>query len=96
MFIRRLLSRTRDGADTPTNALACIEFVELVTEYLDGVLEPGEILRVQRHLSGCDGCTTYLEQLRATIQASGHLPTEPVPPEVIDRLLAIYREVLSA
>jgi Putative zinc-finger len=103
MFIRRLLLRTRDSiADggrregQDRNALACIEFVELVTEYLDGALEPGEMARADRHLDGCHGCSTYLEQFRATIQASGHMPPEPVPPEVADRLLAVYREFLSA
>jgi anti-sigma factor RsiW len=95
MFIRRLLARTRD-TDADANALACIEFVQLVTEYLDGVLEPGEVRRVAVHLGGCDGCTTYLEQFKVTIQAAGHLPPEPVPPEVVDRLLAVYREILSA
>src|SRR6266567_1374525 len=103
MFIRKLLDRTRDVlADgsrrerQDPNALACIEFVELVTAYLDGALDPGEMARAERHLGGCDGCTTYLEQFRAMIQASGHMPPEPVPPEVVDRLLAVYREFLSA
>jgi predicted anti-sigma-YlaC factor YlaD len=47
--------------------LACIEFVEMVTEYLEGSLPALERTRVTRHLGSCDGCTTYLDQMRRTI-----------------------------
>ena len=47
--------------------IRCQELVELVTAYLDGVLPAQERERVDLHLAGCDGCTAYMEQLRATI-----------------------------
>ena len=49
--------------------LACVEFVELVTDYLEGVLPAAEARRLERHLDTCPGCTEYLEQMR-TIAAS--------------------------
>ena len=45
--------------------LNCRELVELVTAYLEGALSSGERKRFDAHLAGCDGCTTYVEQMRA-------------------------------
>ena len=64
--------------------VACRELVALVTDYLDGVLPAGWRAGLDRHLAGCDGCTTYLEQIRATIDALARLdadqhPARPVP-----------------
>ena len=75
----------------PSDDLACIELVELVTEYLEGAVSPADRTRIDRHLGECDGCTTYLEQVRATIEAAGRLAPEDVPPSVVDRLLRVFR-----
>ena len=71
--------------------LACIELVELVSDYLDGVLTPPSAGRVEHHLAGCDGCTTYVEQVRLTIGAVRGLPPDTVPPDLLERLLAAFR-----
>jgi anti-sigma factor RsiW len=70
----------------------CNELVELVTDYLEGRLEPGEIERFDAHLEECEGCATYLEQMRSTIAALGHLPPESLTPEAEQRLLATFRD----
>ena len=57
-----------------TEPLDCDEFVELVTAYLEDALEPADRQRVLDHLDLCDGCSTYLEQIRATAQVVGDLP----------------------
>jgi anti-sigma factor RsiW len=44
--------------------LACVEVVELVTDYLEGVLPAAEARRLERHLDTCPGCTEYVEQMR--------------------------------
>jgi anti-sigma factor RsiW len=75
-----------------TRDMDCNELVELVTDYLEGRLEPGEIERFDAHLEECDGCATYLEQMRATISALGHLPPEALTPEVEERLLVTFRD----
>lgn len=48
---------------------ACKELMELVTDYLDGVLPPDLKDEFQTHLSGCDGCVEYLRQIGLTIRA---------------------------
>jgi hypothetical protein len=73
--------------------LHCIEVVELVTDYLDGVLTPAEGARLEAHLAFCDPCIRYIEQVRATITAAGRVEPEAVRTEVISRLLRVYREL---
>jgi anti-sigma factor RsiW len=51
----------------------CADVVELVTEYLEGRLPDSERRRVDEHLTECDGCTAYVEQMRTTIAVSGQL-----------------------
>ena len=53
--------------------LNCRELVELVTAYLEGDLSSGERKRFDAHLSACDGCTMYVEQMRRTIELTGTL-----------------------
>src|SRR6266545_3207338 len=82
----------RDDSMTPPSAeLACIELVELVTEYLDDALPAPERDRIDRHLGECDGCDRYVEQIRQTISAAGRLAPDDLPPPVLDRLLAVFR-----
>jgi anti-sigma factor RsiW len=75
-----------------TEPLDCDEFVELVTAYLEDALEPADRQRVLDHLDLCDGCSTYLEQIRATVRAVGDL-TAPsgLPDAGRQRLLAAFR-----
>lgn len=72
--------------------LTCKELVELVTEYLEGGLAPGERDRFEQHLVLCDGCAWYLEQMRTTIRLAGSLTEESIPGEAEERLLAIFRD----
>ena len=72
--------------------MACKELVELVTEYLEDTLPPAERARFEAHLAGCDGCTRYLEQMRLTINALGHLPEESIDPHARDELLKAFRD----
>jgi hypothetical protein len=60
------------AADEPTEPLgefACRELVEIITDYLDGVLPANRKAEFQTHLAECDGCTEYLRQITTTIQA---------------------------
>jgi MFS family permease len=61
--------RPRTVPEPPAAEFACQQLVELVTDYLDGVLPPDLKAKVLRHLDGCDGCTEYVRQIRLTFQA---------------------------
>jgi len=71
--------------------LSCAELVELVTDYLEGALTARDRLRFEEHLADCEGCSTYLEQMRTTIVAAGRLREEQLDPQVRDELLAAFR-----
>ena len=74
-----------------TEALSCQELVELVTEYLEGALSPGDWRRFDAHIAGCDGCTLYLEQIRETIRLTGTLTPDDLTPEAEKALLDAFR-----
>ena len=71
--------------------LSCQELVELVTDYLEDTLPPEERARFEAHVEPCDGCRTYLEQMRTTIQLTGRITPEDVEPEAEAALLAAFR-----
>jgi anti-sigma factor RsiW len=75
----------------PDAELSCAEVVELVTDYLEGRLPPEQRRRFDEHVSGCDGCVAYLEQMRATIATAGRLREADLPPELEERLLGAFR-----
>ena len=71
--------------------LTCKEVVELVTDYLEGALPPHMRRRFDQHMTGCDPCVVYLDQMRQTIATLGKLPEESVPQNVLDTLLEHFR-----
>jgi anti-sigma factor RsiW len=74
--------------------LDCSQLVELVTDYLEGTLDEETENRVADHLAGCDGCTTYVQQIRRTITTLGSSrpPDAELSDEARDALLAAFRE----
>ena len=76
---------------THSNDLSCKELVELVTEYLENSLPLGEKAQFEAHLAVCPGWQTYLEQMRQTLHAVGHLTEESLDPTTRDTLLALFR-----
>lgn len=72
--------------------VACQQIVELLTEYLEGALEPADVAAVEAHLAACPGCGNYLGQMRATIASLGHVPVETLPDDAIDTLLTAFRD----
>jgi Putative zinc-finger len=73
-----------------TDEFACEELVELVTDYLDGVLPPELKDKFHTHLAGCDGCDEYVRQIGVTIRALKEADLHLVPaasrdPDLSDR-----------
>jgi anti-sigma factor RsiW len=69
----------------------CIEFVELVTDYLEGTLPAPERRAFEYHLTLCDGCNSYLAQMRETQRLAGALQTDDVPAEGVESLMTAFR-----
>lgn len=71
--------------------LGCQEFVELVTTYLEGGLDPADHRRFEEHLSECPNCTRYLEQIRQTIRVTGTLRPADISANAEEELLKAFR-----
>ncbi len=67
-----------------------MQVVELVTDYLEGALSRAERRRFEAHLGGCEHCTEYLEQMRATIRLSGRLGVEDLTPAMREQFSQLY------
>ena len=76
--------------------LVCQEVVELVTAYLDGALDPVTRARFRAHLEGCDGCATYLDQLRATVVTVAEIRDEDLDPVYRMRLMDAFAETTGS
>jgi anti-sigma factor RsiW len=72
--------------------LDCDRLVELVTDFVEGALDPATERQVVDHLAECDGCSTYLEQMRMAIELSGKLEPGEVEPRAEAALLDAFRE----
>jgi anti-sigma factor RsiW len=69
----------------------CEEMVELVTDYLEGSLTRRDRRRFEAHLSGCDHCTEFLQQIRTTIVLTGSLADEDLSTIRQSELLTLFR-----
>jgi anti-sigma factor RsiW len=74
--------------------LVCVEFVEIVTDYLEGALAVRERERFEHHFDQCPNCAEYLLQLREAIDLTGRLTVDDVHalrPEAREELLGAFR-----
>ena len=83
----RHLAAAGAGADEVT----CQQFVELITDYFEGTLEPRTLTLVEEHLVMCDWCVTYTEHMRATIDLIAELKEPDLLPEPAEHVLAALR-----
>jgi len=72
-------------------ALTCKEVVELVTDYLEGLMSEEDRLRFDEHLAVCEGCDTYVHQMRETVRLTGILTEEQVPEDQKQALRSAFR-----
>jgi predicted anti-sigma-YlaC factor YlaD len=73
--------------------MTCRELVELVTDYLEGRLPDVTRRQLEEHLTLCDGCGTYIEQMRLTLEALGRIPEETISVAAREELIATFRDL---
>jgi len=79
----------------PGLAIDCAEVVELLTDYLEGALEEPVRAEIEAHLALCEGCDTYLAQMRSTIAVLGHVPVASLTEQARSELVTAFRDVHS-
>jgi predicted anti-sigma-YlaC factor YlaD len=77
------------------SAITCRELVELVTDYLEGALDPDTLRWVEGHLAVCPGCSAYLDEMRVTIRLTGRLTDDDIDPVMREALLHAFRAELT-
>jgi anti-sigma factor RsiW len=76
--------------------MSCKELVELVTDYLEGRLPDATRQQLEAHLTDCDGCTIYIEQMRVTLRALGRIPEDTIPVQARQELISAFRELRAS
>jgi anti-sigma factor RsiW len=71
--------------------ITCQQLTEVITDYLEGVMPLEERAAFEAHLAICDGCVTYLEQMRQIIQTARELHPAEVEATAPDDLLEAFR-----
>jgi anti-sigma factor RsiW len=77
---------------TQLPGLDCNQVVELVTDFLEGMLDAATAQRVREHLAECPGCEVYVEQIRQTVRALGRVPVDSLPPQAQADLMTAFRD----
>ena len=72
--------------------IACQRLVELVTEYLEGTLDPPTVAAIEAHLAICPPCLEYIDQFRTTVDLLGHVPVDSLSDTTKNDLLTAFRE----
>jgi hypothetical protein len=70
----------------------CTQVVELATEYVEGAMPVELVEPFEMHLNFCDGCFTFIEQIRTTAQLGARVSEEQVPDEVKVKLMTAFRD----
>ncbi len=66
--------------------MTCRELVDMLLDYLDGELPPGEAERIRAHLTECPPCVCYVQTYELTIRITRLLPSAPPPAKLLERL----------
>ena len=71
--------------------LTCQELTEVLTDYLEGALPLEDQVRLEAHLAICEGCVSYVTQMRQAIKTTRALRPGHVEATVPDELLVAFR-----
>ena len=82
----------RDPLGQTEHGYTCREVVELATEYVEGELTADQATAFEVHLNFCEGCTTFLDQIRETAASARRLSEEQVPEELRAKLIDAFRD----
>jgi len=82
---------TDNGPIVP-GGISCRELVELVTDYLEGMLSPEDTERMERHLEVCGPCVEYVEEIRVTAHMAAVATIELELRPDRDAVLRAFRE----
>jgi anti-sigma factor RsiW len=77
------------------NPLVCASGVDLIMDYLEGLLAPDVRAAIESHVAGCPRCAAFLESYRATPEILRRATAETIPADLSESLLASLRARLG-
>jgi anti-sigma factor RsiW len=72
--------------------LACVTGVDLLMDYLEGILPASTVLAIDRHVAGCDRCRAFVASYLATPTIVRESTDLAFPSAMQSSLLAWLRE----
>jgi len=66
--------------------MVCTECQEILSEYIDGALELGEQVNIERHLADCEPCRAMRDDLLQIVHFSHQLPLQSPSPALWSRI----------
>jgi anti-sigma factor (TIGR02949 family) len=70
----------------------CQEVVALASEYLENAMTAERMTAFERHLNYCDGCFSFVDQVRTTAVLARRLTVEQIPEDVKAKLQAAFKD----
>ena len=70
----------------------CEEVVALASDYLEGAMTHEQMTAFELHLNFCDGCSSFVDQVRTTVATANELSVDEIPEEMKAKLLAAFKE----
>jgi anti-sigma factor RsiW len=74
------------------NEIACVSGVDLLTDYLEGVLPPDVRAALDAHVAGCERCAAFVESYRQVPRILRTATATPLPADVEASLQAFLRK----
>jgi len=81
-----------DGA---SRNIGCNECMDLLADYVDGLLPREQALSLQWHIEGCPPCVAFVNTYKGTVNAAKRLRETALPPEVRERLMSFLQRTRS-
>ena len=70
----------------------CREVVDLAAAFVEGAMPSHEATLFELHLNFCDGCSTFIDQIRQTSALSARVVEEELPEALKVELLQAFRD----
>jgi hypothetical protein len=74
------------------NAMKCEDMLALLSEYVDGTVDPALCQEFEKHMKGCNPCQVVVDNIRKTITLYRGGQPYPLPVRFRNRLHAALRK----
>jgi anti-sigma factor RsiW len=77
--------------DDPPRDIGCAECIDLLSDYVDGILPEKQAKALEWHIESCPPCVAFVNTYKGTVDAAKRLRETSLPSELRDRLIAFLQ-----